>query len=221
MIKKIMLSLAILCLSGLFILLGINQYVVYQSSPHIISLQDAQTLHDVDCILVLGAGVYVDGTASPMLQDRIDTGIQLYRYQASKKLLMSGDHGTWEYDEVNTMKNIAKDAGIPSDDIFMDHAGFSTYESLVRAKKVFGADKIIIVTQQYHLYRALYIAQSLEIEAYGVSADLSSYGGQAYRDIREILARNKDFITCITFPEPTFLGDAIDLTGSGDVTNDK
>jgi SanA protein len=102
----------------------------------------------------------------------------------------------------------------------MDHAGFSTYESLYRAKEIFGADRIIIVSQEYHLYRALYIAKALGIEAYGVSADLRSYSGQYKRELREILARNKDFILAIAKPVPSVLGDSISLDGSGDVTND-
>ena len=102
----------------------------------------------------------------------------------------------------------------------MDHAGFSTYESIFRAKEIFGADKVVIVTQEYHLYRALHIADALGVEAYGVSADLNAYGGQTMRDLREILARNKDFLSGIFKPNPTYLGKPISLEGSGDVTND-
>lgn len=219
--KKLIISLFLLLLFPIAIVLGINQYVVSSTSNSILTIQEAQDLSDIDCILVLGAGVYANGEPSPMLQDRIDTGVTLYQKNVSEKILMSGDHGTLEYDEVNTMKDDAINQGVPSFDIFMDHAGFSTYESMVRAKEVFGAKKIVIVTQQYHLYRALYIAHSIGLEAYGVSADLHSYGGQAYRDLREILARDKDVINCIRLPEPTYLGEPIDLKGSGDVTNDK
>ena len=102
----------------------------------------------------------------------------------------------------------------------MDHAGFSTYESLYRARDIFQAKKIIIVTQEYHLYRALYIAQALGLDAYGVNADYRNYSGQTMRDIREILARNKDFLTSVFQPQPTYLGDAIPISGSGDLTND-
>ena len=118
------------------------------------------------------------------------------------------------------MKSFAISEGIESGEIFMDHAGFSTYESIYRAKEIFGADKIIVVTQSYHLYRALHIADALGVEAYGVSADLRSYAGQLKYSAREILARNKDFLTAIFKPEPTYLGDKISLEGSGDVTND-
>ena len=119
------------------------------------------------------------------------------------------------------MKQYAIDKGIPSEDIFMDHAGFSTYESIYRAKEIFKAKNIIIVTQKYHLYRALYIAKKLDINAYGISSDPRKYRGQTYREVREILARNKDFINCIIKPKPTYLGEAIPVSGNGNLTNDK
>jgi vancomycin permeability regulator SanA len=133
---------------------------------------------------------------------------------------MSGDHGQVEYDEVNAMKKYAMDAGIPSEDVFMDHAGFSTYESMYRAKEVFGAKKIIIVTQEYHLYRAIYAAEQMGMEVYGVNADYRSYSGQFARDVREVLARVKDWMTGECKPLPTYLGEKIDISGNGDVTND-
>ena len=119
------------------------------------------------------------------------------------------------------MNQVAIDAGIPSSDVVMDHAGFSTYESIYRAKEIFGAEKVIIVTQEYHLYRALYIAEKLGLEAYGVDADYHSYRGQITRDVREILARCKDFASIIFKPEPTYLGEKIPISGNGDLTNDK
>ena len=103
----------------------------------------------------------------------------------------------------------------------MDHAGFSTYESMYRAKEVFEAKKVVIVTQKYHLHRALYVAEKLGIDAYGVSSDPRTYRGQFVREIREILARDKDFFKCIVKPEPTYLGDTIPVSGNGDTTNDK
>ena len=155
-----------------------------------------------------------------MLRDRLVRGVELYELGAAPKLLMSGDHGRKDYDEVNTMKAYAIGEGIPSSDVFMDHAGFSTYESMYRAKEVFAADKIIIVSQEYHLYRALYIADKLGLEAYGVAADGDNYGGQTYREIREILARVKDAVYTVFKPKPTYLGDVIPVSGNGDLTND-
>ena len=201
------------------IVLGINLYVRIYTSRQIIKESEYTTLTDVDCIIILGAGIWGD-KPSPMLEDRLQEGIKLYKNNVSDKIIMSGDHGRIEYDEVNTMKNYAIEKGIPSENIFMDHAGFSTYESIYRAKDIFEAKKVVIVTQKYHLYRALYIANQLGLEAYGVGADPRKYVGAVNREIREILARDKDFIKCIFKPEPTYLGEAIPVSGNGDITND-
>lgn len=197
----------------------INYFVVSKTKSKIISEDEATNLN-ADCILILGAGVWQNGP-SPMLEDRINEGIALYQKGASKKILMSGDHTKVNYDEVNVMKKFAMDKGINSEDIFMDHAGISTYDSIYRVKEIFKAKKIIIVTQEYHLYRALYIAESLGIEAYGVKSNPREYAGQMMRDLREVVARDKDFIMCIFKPKSKFLGDTISLVGNGDVTNDK
>lgn len=213
----ILLCLAVLAVAAIF---GINAYVKGSTDERMRTTERASELEDVDCILVLGCQVKADGKPSDMLQDRLTRGIELYKANAAPKLLMSGDHGQIEYDEVAVMKQVAMDAGVPSEDIFMDHAGFSTYESMYRAKEIFEADKIIIVTQEYHLYRALYIAEQLGIEAYGVPSDYHIYAGQSKRDLREILARCKDFAMTIFKPEPTYLGEVIPINGNGDLTND-
>lgn len=213
----VILILAVLGFSAVFC---INAYVMGSVSERIISTDQAAQLTDVDCILVLGCKVKDSGEPSDMLYDRLTRGVELYDLKAAPKLLMSGDHGQDHYDEVNAMKQFALDAGVPSVDIFMDHAGFSTYESIYRAKEVFGVQKMIIVSQEYHLYRALYIAQELGVEAYGVSADYRNYSGQAARDIREVLARVKDVATAIFQPQPAYLGETIPIHGNGDATND-
>ena len=218
----IVITSCLLCmalLAGTCVLLA-NKFVKSSTADQILSSEQAATLEGVDCIIVLGCLVKSDGTPSDMLADRISVGVTLYQNGTSPKLLMSGDHGQKEYDEVNVMKACAIDAGVPSEDVFMDHAGFSTYESIFRAKEIFGADKIVIVTQEYHLHRALYVANALGIEAYGVSADLRTYSGQTKRDLREVLARFKDMGYSLFKPLPTYLGDPISLDGSGDVTND-
>ena len=208
-------------LLGMSAMLLANGYVKGSTKNQILTPEEAAELDGVDCILVLGCLVKADGTPSDMLADRISVGVTLYQNGTAPRLLMSGDHGQKEYDEVNTMKSCAIDAGVPSEHVFMDHAGFSTYESVYRAKEIFGADKIVIVTQEYHLHRALYIADALGIEAYGVSADLRPYAGQTKRDAREILARIKDMGYSLFKPQPTYLGQPISLDGSGDVTNDQ
>lgn len=218
--RRLLTILLCLCILGLGIVTVINSTVKLSTRDQLLSTDEAIQLDDVDCILVLGCLVKADGRPSDMLQDRLQRGVELYRKGAAPKLLMSGDHGRVDYDEVATMKQYAIDSGIPSENIFMDHAGFSTYESIYRAKEIFQAEKILIVTQEYHLYRALYIANRLGLEAYGVSSDYRTYIGQAMRDFREMLARVKDFGTCIIKPKPTYLGEAIPIFGNGNLTND-
>lgn len=210
--------IVIVCILIVFI----TNLIIYFSVKKNIGSVDEFVDLDADCIIVLGAGVTDDGRPKWMLEDRLIVGIDLYKNGAAPKMIMSGDHGRKDYDEVNVMKNYAIDADVPSEDIFMDHAGFSTYETMYRAKEIFGAKKVVVVTQEYHLYRALYDAKKLGLEAYGVSSDLRDYKiMQYYREFREWLARTKDFFKLFLKPEPTYLGDSIDLNGSGDVTNDK
>lgn len=218
--KKIIIIILSLILLSIVGMLTVNFYVVLSTKSRIISIDEAKDLTDVDCILVLGAGVY-GNKPRPMLEDRILTGIELYNNGVAKKIIMSGDHGQEDYDEVNVMKSYAIDEGINSSDIFMDHAGFSTYDSIYRLKEIFEVDKVVIVTQEYHLYRALYIAKELEIEAYGVSANLRDYPGQFKREVREILARDKDLVKVIFKPSSTYVGETIPVTGDGNITNDK
>lgn len=219
-IKNTIKAILVLICAGLIFLFGINFFIKKSTESRIISAERAGELDDIDCILVLGAGVRSDKTPSLMLGERLDSGVALYRSGASMKLLMSGDHRQDNYNEVQVMKDYAIDLGVPSRDIFMDHAGVSTYDSVYRAKEIFQAKKIIIVSQEYHLYRALYLAKSLGLDAYGVPSDTRRYKGQEWRDLREILARDKDFFTAVLKPEPEVMGDAIPVNGDGNITND-
>ena len=202
--KRILLFLICVGVAGCLAVVWLSAYVKSETAARILSAEEAAK-QDADCILVLGCGVRPDGTPSLMLTDRLETGIALYRAGVAEKLLMSGDHGTEDYDEVNTMKRIAKESGVPSADIFMDHAG---------------VEKVIIVSQRYHLPRALYVAEKLGLDAYGVAAVDVSYRGQSYREAREMLARAKDFCNAALKRKPRLLGDAIPVSGNGDSTND-
>lgn len=215
-IAKFICILLILGFMGIAAVAAINGIVIGTASQKILSPEEAAKLEDVDCILVLGCLVDSD-----MLHDRLRQGVELYHLGAAPKLLMTGDHGQSSYDEVDAMKTYAVAEGVPSQDIFMDHAGFSTYESMYRAKEVFSAKKVIIVTQEYHLYRAVYIARMLGLDAYGVTSDYNRYLDQFRRDVREVLARVKDFGTSILKPEPTYLGEVIPIWGDGNITNDE
>lgn len=198
----------------------INLYVILITKDKIISVSDIEDVSDIDCIIILGAGVY-NNKPKPMLEDRLLTGIELYNQGVANKIIVSGDHGREYYDEVNVMKSYLINKGISSSDIFMDHAGFSTYDSIYRAKEIFMVKRVVIVTQKYHLHRAIYIANKLGIDAYGVVADKREYHNQYKRDIREVLARFKDFVKCIFMPESIYTGDVISVNGDGDITNDK
>ncbi len=211
-------ALAVVCIAVL-LCAAINVAVIRLTRDRILTPDEAAAC-GADCILVLGAGLRPDGSPSLILSGRLELGVQVYEEGAAPKLVMSGDHGQENYNEVGTMKAFAVARGVPSEDVFMDHAGFSTYESLWRVKNVFGAQRVLIVSQTYHLYRALYIARTLGLEAWGVGASVDGIRGQPIREAREAAARVKDFFWCIAQPKPTYAGDPIPLSASGDVTND-
>lgn len=223
--KKWLKRLLVFCIgagfTGAVCVLAGNAYVRWYGGKRIVTDEEAMGRQtDTDCIMVLGCGLKKDGEPTRMLTDRLDKGIALYQAGAAPKLLMSGDHGRLHYDEVNKMKEYAIKQGVPSEDVFMDHAGFSTYESMYRAREVFQVERMIVVTQEYHLYRAIYVAERMGIETRGVPAKQVRYGGQKKRDLREMLARNKDIAACILKPKPTYLGAAIPVSGDGNATND-
>lgn len=203
------------------LVLSVSVGVVDTTSDAVLSAseaEDALAAGEYDCILVLGAGVRADGTPSDMLYDRVKIACNAYvAGQGRVPLLMSGDH-TGDYNEVGVMKSLAATMGVPTEDVFLDHEGYSTYESLYRAKAVFGVEKLLIVTQEYHLYRALHIARELGLEAVGVSADLRDYRGQTRYEVREILARFKDLFTAAAGDYKGHLDSPVDLNGDGNLT---
>ena len=203
---------------AVLIVVGTNLATIVTTKDDIVDANTAAT-YGADAVVVLGASVFADGTPSNILQDRLDDGIALYQAGAAPKIIMSGDNGTVSYNEVKAMKDYAISQGVPSEDIFCDHAGFSTYESMYRAKNVFGAQRIVVATQTYHLYRALYSAQGLGLEAVGVPSDYREYSKQSQYDVREIPARTKDFFQTLIKAPSTFVGDPISLNQSGDITN--
>ena len=195
-----------------------NVVTIVGSKGSIVNAEKA-SIGNADAIVVLGASVLPDGTPSGILSDRLDDGIALYFAGVAPKIIMSGDNGTASYNEVKAMKQYAIAQGVPSQDIFCDHAGFSTYESMYRAKYVFGCERIVVATQTYHLYRALWSAKSLGMQAEGVPSDYHEYQMQLQYDIREIPARTKDFFKALFRVPSTYVGEAISLDQSGDVTN--
>lgn len=228
---KISLSFFLILILAVLFPLAANSFVVASTAGFVFgSMTDTRALSDEElarmkalepqCILVLGAGLSSDGSPSPMLKDRLEAAIVLYKAGVAPKLLMSGDHGKKYYDEVNAMKKYALEAGVPPEDLFLDYAGFSTYESMFRAKAIFNIERMVIVTQRYHQYRALYTARGFGMEVCGFSSDQQIYAGQASRDFREFLARNKDFLQMLIKPDPTYLGPSIPITGNGVESHD-
>jgi len=184
------------------ILLGAKQFT-YTTS----------TTPSADAILILGAKVYNDGKLSWMLQDRADTALELYANGVAKKFLVSGDHGQKNYDEVNTIKDYLLAKGIKPENIFLDHAGFSTYDSLYRAKAIFNIKTVVVATQKFHLPRAVYIGNKLGIKTYGVNADKHYYKNGYLNEIREWPARVKTWLMVLFRMKPKFLGEKIPITG--------
>ena len=217
-LKKILIILSILNILGICFIFGINAYVKKSVNENIIEISNIK--ENYDAILVLGAGLK-NGKPSPVLKDRLDTAYEAYIKGASSKIIVSGDHGRKNYDEVNVMKDYLISKGVPSDDIFIDHAGFSTYDTIYRAKEIFLCDKVLIITQEFHIFRSLYIAKKLDLEAEGLSATLRHYSEETKFELREILARDKDFVKTIFKPKPKYLGDTIPVFRDGDITNDK
>ena len=196
------------CLKSLLILLILfilttNFYVIFTTKDRITTLKQASSLKNVDFVLVLGAGIK-NKQPSPMLEDRLKLSILLQQNNNSYKILVSGDHINNDYDEVSVMKNYLLENNIPEENIYQDHAGISTYDSIYRLKHIYHAQKVVIITQQYHLYRALYIANALNIEAYGLPSNQRKYYNQEKRDLREILARTKDCIKAFLRPSSAY-----------------
>lgn len=199
---------------------GANAVVIMGSASSVRERGDTiSQVDDYQAVMVLGAMVW-DDKPSHMLEDRLQVGLEIYESGAVPKLLLSGDHYRARYNEVQVMKNYMVENGVASEDIFMDHAGLSTYESMIRAKRVFGIDRMVIVTQRFHLNRALWLAERVGIEAVGVPADLRIYSTIRHSQIREVAARVKDFFVGLTLPDSYIDGEPIDITGDGNVTQD-
>ena len=170
-------------------------------------IYQAASVPNARAAIVFGAGLNADGTPTAVLRDRVKTAAQLYQNGKIEKILMSGDNRFIDYNEPGAMKAFAIQLGIPSDDIILDYAGRRTYDTCYRAKEIFLLSEAILVTQNFHLPRALFTCNSLGLKAWGVSADMRPYRDSGYWNIREIPASLIAFIQVyITQPEPV-LGD--------------
>ncbi len=172
---------------------GANIYTVASTRDDVYTVAQLEDDH-ANAIVVLGASVHSDGTPSDILADRLTVAADLYNAGAADVIIMSGDGRESHYDEPAAMKAYCVNLGVPADDIYLDDAGYNTYASMWRAQNTYGAENIIVVTQAYHLYRALSIAQGLGMSAVGVASDKGEYENQFFYSLREIGARPKDLI---------------------------
>lgn len=214
---KKMIGIVVGCI--IFCLIAINQYMIFQGDKHVHSIAEAST-DSADAILVLGAGLK-NGKPGKLLSDRLDTAIALYEKGQTKKLIMSGDHRTDMYDEVTAMKEYALAKGVPIDAIYLDHYGVDTYDSLYRAKTVFQVNKLIVVTQKYHLYRALYMGERLGIDVIGVPSHITEFEDKLQQDVREFFARVKAVYRLMNNDTSRYESTPVSLEDSGVKTHNK
>ncbi len=218
-IRRILRTIILTLLFCVIIVVGVDAWVGLTTEGQTFAI-DQVPIIETDAVLVLGARVNPGGSPSVMLEDRLYGALAVYQAGAANKILVSGDHGSKYYNEVRSMKDWLVDRGVPEEDIFMDHAGFSTYESIYRARDVFQVRSLVISTQGYHLHRALYTAKGLGMQAWGVKSDRHVYPNMPKYRAREVLARLKDFVYVhFLKPEPTFLGTPYPIQGDGRSTD--
>lgn len=215
-LKKHFKKILIACLAIGIVIFSINYYIVKSTEDFVFT--DLKKLPKVDAIIVLGAKVTQE-KLSYVLEDRLIAGVNIIYANKAEAILLSGDHGQKEYDEVNSMRKymLRRKFNIKKEQIFMDHAGFDTYDSMFRAKEIFGIKSAIIVTQDFHINRSVYIARSLGIDAYGFAVDESIYKESLRLNwrIRELLSRVKAFKDVLINSNPTYLGEKIPISGNG------
>ncbi|HQF99445.1 MAG TPA: ElyC/SanA/YdcF family protein [Clostridia bacterium] len=205
-------AIAIILLISALLFTSLQLYVMlYPLSDIFDSVEQLEKIERPQAVLVLGAAVYASGNPSPVLKDRLDYAYQVYEYYDGKiAVIVSGDNGTVEYNETKVMYDYLISKGVNADDIYRDYAGFNTYDSIYRAGYIFKVQSVIICTQRFHIYRALYIAKRLGFKAYGYAAENKSMYNMTYNHIRESLARIKAVMeTVIMKRQPKYLGDPI------------
>ena len=203
-VKSLIFIAYIFALVSLFVLI-ININMISKTNNRIYTIDNIDNLEEYDCILILGAGIRQDGSPTPMLRDRLIAGILAYNHLENVLIFLSGDSENSNYQETFTMKNFLLENGIKEANIICDGYGLSTYESIWRAKNVYRFDKILIVSQKYHLHRAIYIADEIGLNADGLDAALTTYGKQPYYSFREYFARIKDVFYSEIYPTPKYI----------------
>ncbi|WP_327356189.1 SanA/YdcF family protein [Streptomyces sp. NBC_01304] len=156
--------------------------------------------------MVFGAGLW-NGEPSPYLAHRLDAAAELYRAGKIEVVLVTGDNSRVEYDEPDAMRAYLKKHGVPDRRIVSDYAGFDTWDSCVRAKKIFGVDRAVLISQGFHIRRAVALCRSAGIDAYGVGVEAVHDATWYYGGVRELIASGKAAADALFEPDPTFLGE--------------
>ena len=196
---------------GLLLVTAANAYVLLSAGGD--STDDVDEVPEAQAAIVLGAQVHADGRMSRMLADRVTRAAELWHAGKVERVLVSGDHGQWAYDEPNTMRKALVELGVPRRVIFEDHAGFDTWSTMVRAKRVFGVESAVVVTQGFHMARALYLAGEADLNAIGLTSDLRGYGRNGIKvNLRELLSRAKA-VGDAALDTDVVLGPPIPITG--------
>lgn len=199
--------------SGVLVLAAINAYILLSARGDF--TDDVDEVPPAQTALVLGAQVKADGSMSLMLADRVERAVELWETGRVERILVSGDHSDWAYDEPDTMRMALQRAGVPAHVIFEDHAGFDTWSSVVRAKEVFNVRDAVIITQGFHISRALFLADAAGLDATGLTSDIHPYGERGTSvKVREVLARVKA-IGDVVLDSDVILGPDVPITGDG------
>ena len=213
-----LLGLALACALSLFAFVAVANVATIATTRGDVHVVADLVGYDADAVVVLGASVLPDGTPSDILKDRLETAVALYEAGCARAIIVSGDNRSTHYNESEAMKRYCVELGVPSEDVYEDHAGYSTYESMYRARHVFGCERIIVTTQAYHLYRAMFAASGWGMDACGVASDQGAYDNQGRYSTREAIARTKDFLQTIFRMPVETEGLAVSLSESGDLT---
>lgn len=209
-LKRISLIFLLVLTFGLILIWGLSVYIFQATNSR--TFDTIESLPAAHTVIILGASVYSDGTLSPILQDRVDTGLKLYRNGKVKRFLLSGDNRSEDYDEVNAMRNYLVDLGVPHSHIFIDPAGIDTYDSMYRSNAIFEVPSAIVVTQQFHLPRTLFIAKNLGLSYRGYPAESNNYKTEDHLKRREKLANFKALYEIISNQIPAAMGEKIPVT---------
>ena len=208
--KKLFKKLIYLFIIGAIAIISVNWYV--KSSTRDLIHHTVNNLPKNEVGIIFGAGINGD-QPSKYLKDRLDAGILLYKTHKIDKILLSGDNGRDEYDELTVMKTYCFNHGVDTTKIFIDYAGFDTYSTMYRASHIFKIKKATLISQEYHLNRAIYIGQKLGVKSIGFSANKGEYLGYQYVTFREYGSIFKSFFDVLRNREPRFLGNEINING--------